>query len=1320
MNRVIIQSDFCEGDVTKLDFSSSLGEIEALAKSVYNVVDAALLGDRLFVVARDTGGSPELVERLAKQLGGALDKLDVILVNAIPRTPCGSVDTRSLEAIAPISTRIVGALTGHCQALPTLRRIRTAPALRHIDDVTTPSPLLGELYEAVTLDRLAVGTDVIDRPASYIDGDAVPPTEETIAIVDVLERAGRTKGGIRFLSTTGTKHIAYSQFRDRVVQRSAALRAEGFGPGQSLILCLRDAEDFVVAFWACLHAGVTAIPLRPPRQWSEEDPIARRFRHMFSLLDAPAVLADLPDHDGIRAVLFGADLPSPHLPVAAEGHAFASPAYQWPAAQAAMITFTSGSTGLPKGVPLSAANLVSTPLNLRKSLHLASGDALLSIMALDHAGSLVGFCGAAIWSGADLVVAPLDPVLAEPSLLVEWLARERITHSWAPDFLWQLLAGAAAANEPTDLTRLKALISGGESVRRETFVKLKHALECHGVSDNIFRTAWGMSETTSFMTLSAPWDDGESHAVKGGILDNGRPLGGNAFRIVDAAGNTLPETMTGRLQARGVSVFSGYSKNQELCHTEDGWMTTGDLAEMHDGRTIICGREKEMLIVNGQNIPQVEIEGQIERLEGVLPNHIVAVATRNVLSEREELIVFAVPVDEDLADEERAELIRQIAGTVSGFCGVRPAHVLLVARADIPKTGIGKLQRSLLRKRFERGDFAAEVRANDVLLQGERHVLADVRQPYWESILPTGGEFRLSQRSFVLLGDELGEVAALLCKDGAQVIETQAENLELPTTRDDLTIIDARPLAIRPDDAAALHAAVAGVATLCVELVRQGVSRAELIVVTRQGMTLVDDRATRLPAGDVVFGAISALHAESPGLTTRLVDIDTESRAAVIVPWIRARLPARALAFRQDSWRALRLGPPIGRGDAKHFSSLSAGDVVLITGGLGRIGRHLARRLAVVGGCRVLLAGRRASAQIARDLAEVSEHADGRIAYVQADIRDPAAVVRAFEFAQEKFGQSPAFVLHFAGETGRSPIASIDEATIEAFLGARIDGTANLTRSLDSHGGGTLVTFSSAFAYIGTHDHLARLAGEAALTGMATRLTQAYLNVRQVCLVSAPWLTEEQPQGFSSYLRRQGLHALSPLQGAAGIAIALASTEISAVTTLGIDSGSAAWADFAFAPASGIEEISVESETARSACLAVLDELAPGHVFPIAVVNRPAARTDNAGQLVGIIIEVWQDVLGSDRPFHPDLNFFDAGGTSIAATKVHARLVANGFETVGLIDIFVHPTPNALAAFLDARSNTAPVRGNSLLDEARRRQKRRQVARRDRKPAPRA
>nr|WP_298101096.1 SDR family NAD(P)-dependent oxidoreductase [uncultured Shinella sp.] len=1234
-------------------------------------------------------------------------------MNTIPRTAAGDVDSDALAGIAPVCTGTVALLAAQEGVGSALGRKTATTPLHHIEDIAAGNAVLGERYEAVTLESLSARAEEVAARQAVIEGDVVVPMDEAICIADVLDRAALAQTGIRFVTQHGVKRVGYGQFRDNVLQQAAALHKENLGLGQSLILCQRDAEEFIVAFWACLHAGITAIPLRPPRIWSEDDPIARRFRHMYTLLDTPAVLADEADRSAIRSMLGDAGLPSPRLPVLAEGKFDAQRPHRWAPTQPAMITFTSGSTGLPKGVPLSAANLVSTPRNLQKALDLSAEDTLLSIMSLDHAGSLVGFCGAAIWSGADLVVAPLDPVLAEPALLVDWLEREGITHSWAPDFLWQLLGRAADETQRTaDLGRLKALISGGESVRRDTFVMLKQALARHGVSKKILRTAWGMSETTSFMTLSPPWDDAASHALKGGILDNGRPLGGNAFRIVDAAGNVLPETMTGRLQARGISVFSGYSKNQEQSHTDDGWMTTGDLAEMHDGRTIICGREKEMLIVNGQNIPQVEIEGQIERLAGVLANHVVAVATRNTLSAREELVIFAVAADDTLPDDARAKLIGQISGTVAGFCGAKPAHVLLVQKSDIPKTGIGKLQRSLLRKAFEKGDFDRHIKANDILLQNSRLVFSDPRQPCWVPVRP-GLEGSIIGRSFLLLGEGLEELGSRLRALGARVAET----LEAALDGSDLTIIDGRPLRIPPADSQGLYSAIADLATLSSDLARLGVSRVELLVLTRRGFGLPGDTPTPLPTGDVLFGAINALSSENPGLTARLLELDAESRPGVIIPWLCTGFPGKALAARSDVWQALRLGPPVDRDDADGSQSFKPEDVVLVTGGLGRIGRHLARRLAIVGGCRVVIAGRRASADVSHELAAITENADGRIVYIQADIRNMADVENLFGNTRRIFGQPPSIVLNLAGETGRSPIATVDADVVENFLSARIAGSANLAQSLAAHGGGTLVSLGSAFASIGTHDHMARLSGEAALAGMASRLTKTYGNVRQVCLLSAPWLTEDQPPGFANYLRRQGLHPLTPLQGLAGIVEILDSTDASGVVTLGIDATAPAWADFAADAADCIEEITVETETDRDRCLDALATLFPGRHFPIALKERPInAQADAGNGPVGIILAIWRDVLG-ERPFHPEQNFFDAGGTSIAATKVHARLVEAGYRTISLIDIFVHPTPNALASLLhaDGKGNGQPP-GN-LLDEARRRQERRQTARRDRRPA---
>ncbi len=175
----------------------------------------------------------------------------------------------------------------------------------------------------------------------------------------------------------------------------------------------------------------------------------------------------------------------------------------------------------------------------------------------------------------------------------------------------------------------------------------------------------------------------------------------------------------------------GYHDNPEAnaeAFTEDGWFDTGDLAYLRDGELYITGRAKDVIIVNGVNHYSHEIEACVEELPFVERSFTAAVAVRSdPSSPTDELALFL-----HLTEEATAEALREIAGKVTREIGVSPAFMVPVGRDAIPKTEIGKIQRTRLRKSFEAGTFDEEIRRTQLLLGSAATVPDWFLRPVWQ------------------------------------------------------------------------------------------------------------------------------------------------------------------------------------------------------------------------------------------------------------------------------------------------------------------------------------------------------------------------------------------------------------------------------------------------------------------------------------------------------------------------------------------------------------------------------------------------------------
>jgi len=1286
------------GSAIEFGRESDVG-LEAAISRLHGVVEAAVEQGAIYLVTRTMEDSASWSARIEEALGLSSAK-PVILFSRLPRLESGTLDREALRATPQVSLAVAKeiAATIGPRATAVLRRRAGSMRRSHVFDLAGCDPLVRESYEALSLADLP-RADARGRKSSECAGPPVSTRRESVDFLEILRNASAAGKGVAFRDGPARRgEIGYAEFADDARRLGAALRAAGLRVGTPVLICLTEPRAMLTAFWACLCAGLVAAPLRTPRLWTMQDPLSRRVtdmaRHAVAFEGgesvAPAILSDLEAHESLIALMREQGLPRPLLfaSTAFEACGEIVDAHSWKPGEIALLTLTSGSTGDPKCVPLTVENILATPENLCSELGLSSGDTLLNIMSLDHVASLVGFCGAAIRAGARLVVAQLGPILAEPQRLPALLAEERVTRSWAPDFLWRLLAGALEGERRYTFDALRTLISGGESVRRETFLRLAPLLVRQGARSDVLRTSWGMSETTSFMTLSPPWDGDGSHETYRGVLDNGRPMPGNALRVVDADGAVLPEGMVGLLEAKGCAVFPGYLGDQPRA---DGWMATGDLAEMRDGASFVRGREKEFLVVNGQNIPHVEIEAQVEGVDGVAPGHAAAVSTRNRVLDRDELVVFFTPRDAATSSEGRRALIERIFGAVAGFCGVRPRFVLAVDAADIPKSGIGKLQRSVLRRRFEIGEFEASIREADELCGSERMT------PQWRSRLRWTPLAKpevhgLGGRAVIVLGE--GADAARLaraCADSGAIVESAPDASALARILSTETmfgaqveIVDCR-LAIECDLLST--EALARALSPCLETARLLASVdqdkvAHYALLTRGAFGEAPGGARSFDGalGAALCGFVCSLESETDKIDVSHIDLSAAGSTDAALAWIAAPTAATRLAERDGAWFGLRLEPfemtsgdsTIDRGEA-----LRSDGVCLVVGGLGRVGRAILRRLAIVGGRRIAVAGRAASAEARERFEALNPERSDRLCYVRLDPADAESVDAAFSEIRRHFGEPPRSVIHLAAETGPSPLDRCVEADLAAALRPRVDGARNLARALAACGGGSMLTLASVFGLIGTKDHLAHAVGEACALERAETLAREFPSVRQQASAWAPWRFEDAPAALLAYLERRGLLPATPLQALATILAGPADGAV--VTVAGVDLWAPAVAGFAAPPAGPAETIVIRLPSGgnEAAARARADESgAPLEIEPL---EAPASGGAKDSELLRRILAIWREAL-SNPGVAADSNFFDAGGSSILAARVHARLRDDAGVDCALIDLFIHPTPRALAA----------------------------------------
>ncbi|HEY0699534.1 MAG TPA: beta-ketoacyl synthase N-terminal-like domain-containing protein, partial [Micromonospora sp.] len=450
--------------------------------------------------------------------------------------------------------------------------------------------------------------------------------------------------------------------------------------------------------------------------------------HAWRALAEPLVVASAADADGLRALLPGADVVDAAelaaLPGAAGGQPRPAPAAD--PDSVAMLQLSSGSTGTPKIIQITHRGVSQYAVGAREMLGVRPTDTLLNWLPLDHVAGLMLYHLGGVFLGASTVQVDTGHVLADPLRWLDLMQDLRVTHSWAPNFGYRMVADAAAgaAGRRWDLRTVRRLVSGGDQCSPETFAAFLAATSAGGVTAAALTPAWGMSETCTgitFASLGDPdcrqrvrldsrtgevrWVADDEEGVE--FLSVGPPAPGTTLRVVDRAGRVLPEGWVGRLQVRSARVTPGYLGDPDAdraAFPEPGWLETGDLAFMVDGRITVTGREKELVILNGHNLPCEEIERVAGRVVGVRAGSVAACGLPDPGTGTERLVIFYVP--ESGGDEPDPQRRAAVAAAVGDWLRIPVADVVAVAAGEFPRTSGGKIQRVLLRERYLAGAYA--------------------------------------------------------------------------------------------------------------------------------------------------------------------------------------------------------------------------------------------------------------------------------------------------------------------------------------------------------------------------------------------------------------------------------------------------------------------------------------------------------------------------------------------------------------------------------------------------------------------------------------
>jgi fatty-acyl-CoA synthase len=532
---------------------------------------------------------------------------------------------------------------------------------------------------------------------------------ETMFANAATSRNGMTTGD----PGTPVRHT-WSEVYERARRIAGGLAAAGIGHADAVaVLAGAPVEIAPVAQGIWMRGGSLTM-LHQPTPRTDLQRWAKETTDVIGMIEAKAVIVSDPfmpaapvlAERGIKVLtveqLLGSD---PIDPVDTEDD------------DLALMQLTSGSTGFPKAVCISHANIVANAEAMFVGANFDTNtDVIVSWLPCFHDMGMTGFLTVPMYFGAELVkVTPMD-FLGDILLWAKLIDKYKGTMTAAPNFAYNLLARRLrrqATEGQFDLSSLRWALSGAEQVDPADVEDLCEAGAPFGLSPEAIVPAYGMAETTvavSFTECGAGMVVDEIDAdllavlhravpaTKGNtrrLVALGQPIDGLQARIVDEDDNVLPERAVGVIQVRGKPVTKGYITMAGFIGAQDklGWYDTGDMGYLTEkGDIVVCGRVKDVIIMAGKNIYPTDIERAATRVTGVRPGCSVAVR----LDAGQSRETFAVAVESnDYADAAQVRRIeRQVAHEVFADVDVRPRNVVVLQPGVIPKTPSGKLRRA--------------------------------------------------------------------------------------------------------------------------------------------------------------------------------------------------------------------------------------------------------------------------------------------------------------------------------------------------------------------------------------------------------------------------------------------------------------------------------------------------------------------------------------------------------------------------------------------------------------------------------------------------
>ena len=566
--------------------------------------------------------------------------------------------------------------------------------------------------------------------AAAPEATSAPAPLAAKTLVDTLEfhveRHGDRPHIHLFGAADEAEPITYRELWQSAQSIGSGLRNHGIENGATIAIMLPTGASFFSVFFGCLFAGAVPVPIYPPMRRAQIEEHLRRQAGILRNAEAGMLVTTT------EAMLFGRlirgqvetlkHVVTPERLTIGAGVSRPSLADD----SLALLQYTSGSTGDPKGVMLTHGNLLANIRAFGDVLSASATDVTVTWLPLYHDMGLIGNWLGSLYHACPVVVMSPLAFLARPERWLWAIHHFGGTLSAAPNFAYELCVHKIDVGdlEGLDLSSWRMAGNGAERVSDRTINAFATRFAPYGFRPEAMTPMYGLAESSVALTMTpvgrgplidrvkrdpmrrdgralpAPIDDSNAMA----FVSCGLPLGGHETRVVDPTEREVGDRQEGRIQFRGPSATEGYHRNPmatAALKTGD-WLESGDVGYIVAGELYVTGRSKDIIIRAGRNLYPDELENAIGDLEGVRKGRVAVFASPDPRAGTERLIVLAETRLEDA--DQKGHLRQRIDTLISGLSDLPPDDVVLARPGAVLKTANGKVRRAACRELYESGD----------------------------------------------------------------------------------------------------------------------------------------------------------------------------------------------------------------------------------------------------------------------------------------------------------------------------------------------------------------------------------------------------------------------------------------------------------------------------------------------------------------------------------------------------------------------------------------------------------------------------------------